>query len=51
VSRRSRVADSIVVPAMDRLRQYLDSGAWQERHRDLLNAGAIDYRYRLLIAG
>jgi hypothetical protein len=45
--------DSIVVPAMDRLRQDLDSGAWQERHRDLLDADAdaVDYGYRLLIAG
>jgi hypothetical protein len=43
--------DSIVVPAMDRLRQDLDSGAWQERHRDLLDSDAIDYGYRLLIAG
>jgi ubiquinone/menaquinone biosynthesis C-methylase UbiE len=43
--------DSIVVPAMDRLRQDLDSGAWQERHRNLLDADAIDYGYRLLIAG
>jgi hypothetical protein len=36
---------------MDRLRRDLDSGAWQERHRDLLAADAIDYGYRLLIAG
>jgi len=40
--------DSVVVPAMDRLRQDLDSGAWQERHRDLLDADAIDYGYRPL---
>ncbi len=43
--------DSVVEPAMDRLRQDLNSGTWHQRHYDLLEADAIDYGYRLLIAG
>ena len=43
--------DSVVGPAMERLRRDLDSGAWHERHHHLLESQAIDYGYRLLIAG
>ncbi|HEY1918559.1 MAG TPA: methyltransferase domain-containing protein [Streptosporangiaceae bacterium] len=43
--------DAVVTPAMDRLRRDLDSGTWHQRHRDLLQAEAVDYGYRLLIAG
>jgi SAM-dependent methyltransferase len=43
--------DSIIEPAMRRLRQDLASGAWHERHRDLLDAETMDFGYRLLIAG
>ncbi len=42
---------SVVEPAMGRLRQDLESGIWRERHQDLLEAEAVDYGYRLLIAG
>jgi hypothetical protein len=37
--------------AIDRLRDDLDSGAWLERHRELLAADRMDYGHRLLIAG
>lgn len=43
--------DDIVEPAMARLRQDVESGAWHERHHDLLATNAVDYGYRLLIAG
>jgi len=42
---------SVVEPAMHRLRRDLDSGTWHDRHQDLLQAEAVDYGYRLLIAG
>jgi len=37
--------------AIDRLRDDLASGAWSERHGELLAADRMDYGYRLLIAG
>lgn len=43
--------DSVVEPAMERLRHDLASGTWQDRHRELLTADAVDYGYRLLVAG
>lgn len=43
--------DAVVEPAMRRLRHDLGTGAWRERHEDLLDAEAMDYGYRLLIAG
>lgn len=42
---------SIVESAMARLRRDLASGAWHERHQDLLAANDMDYGYRLVIAG
>jgi SAM-dependent methyltransferase len=41
----------VVEPAIERLRHDLDSGVWYERHQDLLDSEAIDYGYRLVIAG
>ncbi|GAA5201659.1 class I SAM-dependent methyltransferase [Rugosimonospora acidiphila] len=43
--------DSVVEPAVARLRADLASGAWQRRHAELLSRDAMDYGYRLLIAG
>jgi SAM-dependent methyltransferase len=43
--------DEVVEPAIARLRSDLDSGVWYERHQDLLTTEAVDYGYRLLIAG
>ncbi|MFK0214601.1 class I SAM-dependent methyltransferase [Streptomyces sp. NPDC090298] len=42
---------SVVEPAIARLRADLASGAWHRRHADLLTRDAVDYGYRLLVAG
>lgn len=36
---------------LERLREDLASGAWAERHRDLLERDALDIGYRLLVSG
>jgi SAM-dependent methyltransferase len=41
---------AVLEPAMDRLRRDLDSGAWHERHADLLHLGELDLGYRLVVA-
>lgn len=38
-------------PGLKRLRQDLDTGAWQTRHRDLLDLEAIDAGLRLVVRG
>lgn len=43
--------DSVVEPAIARLSEDLRNGTWQQRHQDLAGRHAIDYGYRLLIAG
>lgn len=47
----AQLPDDIVEPAMGRLREDLESGAWKERHGDLLGADHVDYGYRLVVAG
>jgi SAM-dependent methyltransferase len=42
---------SIVEPAMARLRADLGSGAWHQRHGDLLAMAEADIGYRLVVAG
>ena len=42
---------SIIEPAMERLAADLRSGAWHERHADLLELETMDHGYRLVIAG
>jgi SAM-dependent methyltransferase len=49
ISTFARLPDSVVVPAMDRLRADLDSGRWAEEHADLLELEEIDAGYRLVI--
>ena len=39
-----------VAPAMERLRADVESGAWAERHADLLARGDLDIGYRLVVA-
>ena len=39
-----------LTPGLERLRSDLDSGAWQERHADLLGRDELDLGYRLLVA-
>lgn len=41
----------VVDPAIDRLRADLHSRAWYRRHADLLREPAMDYGYRLIVAG
>jgi SAM-dependent methyltransferase len=40
----------VVEPALQRLREDLDSGAWHARHADLLDLAELDLGYRLVIA-
>lgn len=47
----AQLPDSVVEPAMDRLRRDLQSGAWHERHRGLLDSDRMDFGYRLVVAG
>jgi SAM-dependent methyltransferase len=39
-----------LAPGLERLRKELESGAWAERHADLLERDALDLGYRLLVA-
>ena len=39
-----------VEPGVEQLRADLDSGAWAERHADLLERDELDLGYRLLVA-
>jgi SAM-dependent methyltransferase len=43
--------DSVLAPAMARLAADLESGAWQERHADLLARDELDVGYRVVVAG
>lgn len=49
ISTFARLPDSVVVPAMDRLRADLDSGRWAEEHADLLELDELDAGMRLVI--
>jgi hypothetical protein len=41
----------VIAAAVRRLRADLDSGAWHERHAELLELDEIDLGYRLVVAG
>jgi SAM-dependent methyltransferase len=45
------VSPSAVEPALERLRSDLASGIWAERHAELVMADAVDYGFRIVIAG
>lgn len=49
ISGLARLPIEDLEPGLERLRQDLDSGAWQTRHRDLLNLNAIDAGLRLIV--
>jgi hypothetical protein len=49
ISGLARLPIEDVEPGLERLRQDLDSGAWQTRHQDLLNLDAIDAGLRLIV--
>ncbi len=47
----AQLPGAIVEPAMERLRLDLQSGAWHDRHSDLLGAEQMDFGYRLIVSG
>jgi hypothetical protein len=47
--RPARLPIEDLEPGLERLRQDLDSGAWQTRHQDLLTLNAIDAGLRLIV--
>ena len=47
----ARLAPRLVEPAMARLKEDLDSGAWHERYADLLTLDELDAGLRLVVAG
>ncbi|WP_327287145.1 class I SAM-dependent methyltransferase [Streptomyces sp. NBC_01198] len=47
----AQLPPAVVEAAAERLRGDLASGAWHRRHADLLGRSAVDYGYRLLVAG
>jgi hypothetical protein len=49
ISGLARLPRQDLEPGLERLRQDLDSGAWQTRHRDLLDLDAIDAGLRLIV--
>jgi SAM-dependent methyltransferase len=49
ISTFARLPDSVVLPAMDRLRADLESGGWADEHADLLDRDEIDAGYRLVV--
>jgi hypothetical protein len=40
----------VLAPGLERLRDDLETGAWAERHADLLERDELDLGYRLLAA-
>jgi SAM-dependent methyltransferase len=50
ISCLARLDDAVVERGMARLRDDLASGAWEERHADLLDNEELDLGYRLIIA-
>jgi SAM-dependent methyltransferase len=49
ISGLARLSGEDLEPGLERLRQDLDTGAWQTRHQDLLNLDAIDAGLRLIV--
>jgi SAM-dependent methyltransferase len=49
ISGLARLSAEELKPGLRRLRQDLDTGAWQARHRDLLDLNAIDAGLRLIV--
>ena len=49
ISGLARLPAKDVEPGLKRLRQDLDTGAWQTRHRDLLSLNEIDAGLRLIV--
>jgi SAM-dependent methyltransferase len=51
ISALALVDDAVLAPGIERLRTDLESGAWHERHAELLDVDALDLGYRLVVAG
>jgi hypothetical protein len=49
ISGLARLPANELEPGLKRLRQDLDTGTWQTRHRDLLNHNTIDAGLRLIV--
>jgi hypothetical protein len=50
MSALAQPGDAALAPGLRRLEADLASGAWHDRHRDLLDRDTLDGGYRLLIA-
>ncbi len=50
ISTMAKRAPEELAPGLERLRRDLESGAWAERHADLLEREELDLGYRLLVA-
>jgi SAM-dependent methyltransferase len=50
ISTFARIDEVAVDRAMRRLAADLESGAWAERHADLLTRSEVDYGYRLIVS-
>jgi SAM-dependent methyltransferase len=50
ISSLAVIPDDLLAPALGQLRADIDSGAWHERHADLLALDEIDLGYRLVIS-
>jgi len=50
ISYFARLDDAVLAPGLARLRADLESGAWRDRHADLLGRDEFDGGYRLLVA-
>lgn len=51
ISGLALLSDADIGPGMNRLAADLESGAWHERHHDLLALDECDVGYRLVVAG
>lgn len=47
----AKIPDGVLLPAMDRLRADLASGAWAARNAELFDRDSFDAGYRLVVAG
>jgi len=50
ISYLAQLDPNALAPGLARLRADLDSGAWDERHADLLDRDEADFGYRLIVA-
>ena len=50
ISTFARLPDDVVIPAVDRLRDDIDSGRWARQHAALLDLEELDAGFRLVVA-